>query len=165
MKHWMKREIEHSGEVRMPEPSWQQQASRRLVRPFFAGSRGQGWPVPFSEEGHLLRHTLGQLLGGRPADAPRPFSSCSPAAPGKMESPVGRPCPNWLVGGDLLLEVKKPLLAPSARLCSRGGWPTKCKPSPATSRDRTNSEDHQSSIPLLKNKDTALWVSPCQAAS
>src|ERR1035438_6109687 len=58
MKHWMKREIEHSGECGCPSPP----GSSRRAGGWFARSSlaAEGsWPVPFSEEGHLLRHTLG----------------------------------------------------------------------------------------------------------
>src|ERR1039457_7046358 len=71
------------------KPSWQQQASRRIfARSSPNGRRGEPSLIPLSPKVHLLGHDStaeGDIFwvrsAGPHADAPRPFSSCSPAAP------------------------------------------------------------------------------------
>src|ERR1039457_3728573 len=165
MKHCMKREIEHSGEVRMPEPAWQQQASRRLVRPFFAGSRGQLACSLFRRRSPFY----GTLWVSSSAVSQRTLQGRFPPArllrQEKCSRRSGGHVPTRSLGAVFFSELKNHSQHHWAGCVPAAGGPQSVSRLQQHQRDQTNSEDHQSSIPLLKNKDTALWVSPCQAAS
>src|ERR1039458_4496478 len=98
------------------EPSWQQQASSRIfARSSPNGRRGEPSLIPLSPKVHLLGHDStaeGDIFwvrsAGPLADAPRPFSSCSPAAPRRKMRDGGRNAP----------DLSRPRTLPAPTTCS-----------------------------------------------